>query len=101
MEIRPLTLAAAFVAGLGLTAPTSADAASHAGRNHYHNHAIVRQHNANGVHNRMASVINSPNFMQGMQEVTNSNAGGNIITQNALCKRRTFCRLSNRAHISR
>ena len=109
--IKSLTLVATITAGLSFAVPVSASATTYArergatnfdiGHNHYHNHALVKQHNANGVHNRMASVINSPNFMHGMQEVTNSNAGGNIITQNALCRRRTFCRLSNNALISR
>jgi len=106
-NVRSLALAATIVAGLSFGAPVSANAATYAherglmdfgsDHNHYHNRAFVKQHNANGWYNRNASVINSPNFMHGMQEVTNSNAGGNVITQNALCKRRTFCKLTNNA----
>lgn len=107
VNVRSLALAASIIAGLNFGVPVSANATPyarergamnfHSDRNHNHNHALVKQHNANGAYNRNASVINSPNFMHGMQEVTNSNAGGNVITQNALCKRRTYCKLSNNA----
>jgi hypothetical protein len=50
-------------------------------------------HNGNGWHNHNAFSIRSPTRNEGIQPVSNANAGGVTHTRNAFCKRVRFCRI--------
>jgi hypothetical protein len=55
------------------------------------------QHNGNGTNNRISSPFNSPNFNRGIQHVINANSGGKTVIQSGLCKKKIFCKISQRA----
>jgi hypothetical protein len=75
------------IALLGLCLPLGAPAhaaASLAGDNN---------HNGNGWNNHNAFSIRSPTRNEGIQPVSNANAGGVTHTRNAFCKKVRFCRI--------
>jgi hypothetical protein len=50
--------------------------------------------NGNGTHNKTTISYDSPTINHGIQHVTDSNAGGNAVTQNAFCKKRVrLCKI--------
>lgn len=57
------------------------------------------QRDGNGAYNRISAPFNSPNFMRGVQHVINANSGGRTINQSGICKKRSPCKLSQRAFI--
>lgn len=50
-------------------------------------------HNGNGTHNHNAFSIRSPTRNDGVQAISNANAGGVGSSRNALCKRTRFCHI--------
>ncbi|MCW2863790.1 MAG: hypothetical protein JWP48_5498 [Actinoallomurus sp.] len=50
-------------------------------------------HNGNGTHNHNAFSIRSPTHNDGVQAISNANAGGATSSRNALCKRTRFCHI--------
>jgi hypothetical protein len=53
-----------------------------------------------GRHNKNYVSTNSPQFNRGIQHITNTTVGGNIITQAAFCKKKLrHCRISQRAKV--
>jgi hypothetical protein len=57
------------------------------------------QRDGNGEFNRISAPFNSPNFMRGVQHVINANSGGRTINQSGICKKRSHCKLSQRAYM--
>jgi hypothetical protein len=49
--------------------------------------------NGNGTHNHNALSIRSPTHNDGVQAISNANAGGAGSSRNALCKRARFCHI--------
>lgn len=54
------------------------------------------QRDGNGSGNRVSAPFNSPNFIHGVQTVINANSGGETVSQLGLCKKKHFCRISQR-----
>lgn len=58
-------------------------------------------HTGNGRHNRNSVSVNSPSFDRGIQNITNTTAGGNSVAQAAFCKKKVRnCRISQRLKVS-
>jgi hypothetical protein len=52
------------------------------------------QHNGNGTNNHVSAPFNSPNFISGNQQVINANSGGRTVSQQGICKHRSFCKIT-------
>lgn len=86
---RPILLGIATLLGLGLAWPAPADATVLLPTGHRRH-----EHYGNGRHNLNTFSIRSPTWIRGVQNASNSNTGSSDRAQNAYCKRKRYCRIT-------
>lgn len=87
---RPILIGLAALLGLGPAWPAPADATVLLPTGH----GRSRDHFGNGTHNLNNFSIGSPAWIRGVQNENNSNTGASERTQNAYCKRKRYCRIT-------
>jgi hypothetical protein len=56
-------------------------------------------HIANGKHNLSSIAIRSPTFLRGIQQAADGNVLSKVARNNAICKKKHFCKIHQRAVI--